>query len=194
MAGNYGTHREVLKAVLKVVNKPVLELGAGDYSTPLIHNLLKDRRIPIVTIDHDRVWLSKYEEFKTKYHSFLKISRNEDLMKYFEEDKTDWGLVFIDNGSWRMRYEAVRRYSQTADYIVLHDCDYFPDNGLFGKTLRKDTDKRHGARWYGDMFVNWIELVIRYWVPGSPPTLLGSNKHKLDELIFENMLVCNKSK
>ena len=31
---NYGSHRLVLAEVLKRTTKPILELGAGDFSTP----------------------------------------------------------------------------------------------------------------------------------------------------------------
>lgn len=182
----YATHQDVLKGVLKLVSKPVLELGAGNFSTQLIHDSLKDKGIHILTIESNSKWLAKYTYLESKEHSFKLVNLGQ-YENYYKHDKTEWGLVFIDCESWKDRITAIMKYKDIADYIILHDCDYYPDNNLFGKKIR-------GKREYDDVFKYWIEFFIKDWKSKDPPTLLGSNKYNLkDFVVSKDLIVFGKS-
>lgn len=190
---NYATHQKVLRKVLTLVDKPVLELGSGYYSTPLINEMLRGKNIFCLTIDHDRKWLDKFTSLAYKYHSFQCYTESE-LRKFWSEDNTAWGLVFIDYGSWKIRRDAVRRYLDVAEYIIVHDVDYFASNKYFGKVERPFDMSKHdaGSRTYNDVFKQWIEYMPENWVEGNPPTLLGSNLKSLKHLRIPQMLVVNQ--
>jgi hypothetical protein len=190
----YGSHRFVLNEILKRVTKPVLELGAGDHSTIQIDEALKDRKIVITTIDDSKVWLSRYWKLESEKHKLLFKSISE-IREFYKNDNTEYGLVFIDLGDWGLRAEAINKYKDTADYIILHDCNYFPENGFFGtstKLINKRTYKP-GIRNYDDVFKYWTEYFMEGWNRYSPPTLLGSNKICLKKIVVEKMFISNES-
>jgi hypothetical protein len=121
------------------------------------------------------------------------------LNNFFDSDSNIWGLVFVDSGSWDSRMLAMEKYSKTADYIILHDCDYFANSNLIGETIKtiNKNEKDMGIRDYGkDLFKNWVEFTLDDWFTYDewiPPTLVASNKHSLESLTIENMIITNKS-
>lgn len=194
----YATHQMVLRKILKRVRRPVLELGAGDYSTPLIHESFKGR---ILTLDHDQEWLNKYEHLKSDFHDFKCVS-NADIQRFYDEDNEHWGLVFVDYGTenpddpWRARINALLKYNKTADYIILHDCDalVIGDNP-FGEIIKpiniEECDT--GIRTYNKIFKYWIEFFVDGWQYFHPPVLLASNKICLDKIKVDGMIISNES-
>ena len=186
---SYATHQLVLAEVLKRVSKPVLELGAGDFSTELIHN----HGGKIITIDDDEQWIKRYVHLKTADHKFFLFDKVQ-IYKFYEKEEEDWGLVFIDNGTWEARNGAVKKYKDVADYLILHDCDYYPTMSTFGKVIRPMNFKARdmGKRTYDDVFKYWVEFFVQGWKSQSPPTLVGSNKICLDDLFVEGMVVCSR--
>ena len=190
---NYGSHRLVLAEVLKRTTKPILELGAGDFSTPLIHIETKSKKI--VTIDDSKMWLSKFWRLETDWHKLMVLDE-EETMEFYKKDNVKWGLVFIDNSTWELRFAAIMKYKDIADYIILHDCNYYPDNNIFGTTIEKINVKfrRKGIRDYSDVFKYWIEFFMHGHRMESPPTLLGSNKICLDDIAVDKMEIANRNK
>jgi hypothetical protein len=186
---HYSTHQLVLLEVLKRISKPILELGAGDYSTPQIHA----HGGKILTIDDSREWIDKYSKLKTKSHAFCCFD-NIQIQKFYDNDREDWGLVFIDNGTWEARNGAVKKYKDTADYVIMHDCDYYPKMSTFGKEIHPMNFKARdmGIRTYSDIFKYWVEFFVQGWKEQYPPTLVGSNKINLKDLVVEGMTVCGR--
>lgn len=187
---SYATHQLVLLEILKRTSKPVLELGAGDYSTPQIHDIAKGK---IITIDDSKEWLDKYIHLKTINHKFFYYNK-EKLEAFYDNDNIQWGLVFVDNGTWDARNKAVKKYKDTADYIILHDCDYYPKMSEFGKEIEPMNFRARnmGIRTYDDVFKYWVEFFVQGWKTQSPPTLVGSNKICLNDLVIDGMVISNK--
>ena len=204
MGGGFATHQAVLTAVLKRINKPVLELGAGDYSTELIHKELDGRNIRIVTVDDKPEWIAKFFRLYDEFHDFIYMNK-EDTLMYFKADRTKWGLVFVDCGVWEVRGMAVKKYKDIADFILVHDCDYFPENNtntnytkerFFGRVINHANTKTMsvGKRDYSDTFKYWVEFFEKNWDEESPPVLLGSNKINLDDFEVPGMIVSGRNK
>ncbi len=194
------THQEVLFTMLRKINKPMLELGAGEFSTIQIHETLKDRGVKALTIESDKEWLSKYTHLKTDSHDLRHI---EDIEKFYAEDNEQWGLVFIDNNYtkdsdlWWGRKSAVSKYKDTAGYIILHDCDAILINdNTFGEALKPIDPDTHdpGIRDYSKTFKYWIEFFVEGWEQWHPPTLLASNKICLDDIQgIDGMIISNRN-
>ena len=83
----------------------------------------------------------------------------------------------------------IKKLQDSADYLVLHDCDYFPINGLLGKEISPLIGEgKIGER-------NW-DSDIKYWkefhplkflcytgkVHTGPPTLIASNTHPCEQI------------
>lgn len=187
-----GSHRRVLKEVLTKVSRSVLELGAGNFSTPLIHNTVSGRA-KILTIDDNRGWLYKFRHMESASHDFKYIN-NKDIQEFYDNDTEPWELVFVDNGSWDARIAAIKKYKDIADYMVIHDCTILPGNGI-GKTLDPMVIKmRHtGKRDYSDTFKYWREYFVLGWGKQNPATLVASNKIDLNRFKVRHMTIAGKN-
>ena len=192
----YFTHQPVLFYILDINNKPILELGSGYGSTEKINKVSSEKKIKTVTIDHDQSWLNKFINLKTQYHEFLFIDEN-NIDEFYYKDNIQWGVVFVDIGSWESRNKAMMKYKDVADYVILHDCDYFPNNDFFGKTIEEIDilNKKPGKRTYDDVFKYWVEFFPKKenWHRTGPPTLLGSNFINVNNFVIPNIDIVNKS-
>jgi len=181
----YFTHQPVLYAAMMNSSGPVLELGCGEGSTPLLHELCEQQGRRLITIDNNREWFDKYHsEYATERHQFIFA---DNWIEVLTDDRLDmsWGVVFVDQSPWEARHLSIRLFGDSTQYLVLHDCDYFPENGVFGKCIRPIVNESDpGERDYGQHFQFWRELFppAPWKCRTGPPTLLASNSLPVDEL------------
>lgn len=185
------THQPILLDIIRRTDGPILELGAGDYSTRQIHEVAGQRKI--LTIDHDRIWLRKYSHLKTYFHKFILVN-NKDIKGYYLKDNDHWSVVFIDNIHWDFRVPAIMRYKDTADYLVIHDTQFAANTGNWGKEIRPVIWNDWGERDFSDTFKYWIEFMPANWIADYPTTVLGSNKHDLGDIEVKDMIIINRNK
>ena len=182
------THQPALLKALEISTGPVLELGCGDGSTELLHKYCKKHNRELISVESDYDWMSPYiEKFNSTDHKFRYT--NDWATISDEMSGKHWGLVFIDQNSWDGRAYSFKKLQDSADYLVLHDCDYFPINGLLGKEISPLIGEgKIGER-------NW-DSDIKYWkefhplkflcytgkVHTGPPTLIASNTHPCEQI------------
>jgi len=184
----YGTHFPILAAAFHRVGGPVLELGCGDFSTPMLHYLCKGS-LPqyshrLVTADMDMEWLAKFREYGSPSHDFFLIGKPEGEPKVTMEiqgwrdwpmiEEHQWGLVFIDCAPGEARHELAIRVANRARLVICHDSE--TDHGAAGN-YQYDKAKAHFK--YVTEFRRWrpytlclsnvapfeIEECDRVWVP-----------------------------
>lgn len=115
----YATHIPLFAACLAGTSGPVLELGGGWYSTPLIHALCRDRRV--VTLESDPELAARLAAaFANGRHTVRHVS---DWAAAEEPDWEDWELAFIDHAPAERRRLELARLRGNADIIVVHDSD-----------------------------------------------------------------------
>lgn len=114
----YTTYMGVLIRVLITSQGDVVELGAGPFSTPLLHWICKDMNRKLISYEID----SKYYEYARQYRSWLhKIVLVNDWDEV--DSKTHRGVVFIDHNPFNRRAPDTIKFKDNADYIVMHDTD-----------------------------------------------------------------------
>lgn len=126
------THATYLRYVLALKNEhnlPVLELGSGPGSTPIIYNYCAKNKIRGYTIDPATEWFKKYDQYASESYRFISIADNSDAewakitnellinQRYF--------LIFIDQGSWSARVLTAKMLKSNCEYMVFHDSDFF---------------------------------------------------------------------
>jgi len=113
-----GSHIPVLIKILEMSEGPVLELGTGYNSTPLLHWLCR------VSGRH----LVSYESSPQFYELAGNYRRPDHEVHFIEDwDTLDttkhWGVIFIDHAPGVRRVEEMIRLANSADYVVVHDTE-----------------------------------------------------------------------
>jgi len=112
------THFPILAACVARTTGPVLELGCGDYSTPMLHLLCRNRRL--VSIDSDANWLSRYEDFRSSTHELVHAS---DWANAGVIDANSWDVALVDHAPGTRRAPEIQRLMHRAKFIVIHDTE-----------------------------------------------------------------------
>jgi len=179
-----GSHQLVLLEAVRRSTKPILELGAGESSTNQIHHATT---LPIRTIEGSKEWYQRYVRLNNHHHK-VEYCGEREMIKWFELDHTEWGVVFVDcqGGEWIGRRAAIAKYKDVADYVVVHDTEYSAVQGYFGKVI-------DGKRDFSDTFKYWIEFQP-VGMPDVPATVLASNKIDLKDIVIEGVVKLNQNK
>jgi hypothetical protein len=126
---DYGTHMAPLLTVIARTDGPILEMGCGDYSTPLLHALCAPTNRYLMTTDTDRNWLSLFLDLKTDWHNFDYVPVYEDDWELNPEPRewnrigTDrhWSVILIDHRPGERRVVDIVRLRPYTDIFVVHD-------------------------------------------------------------------------
>jgi len=141
-----GTHIPLLAACIahtSLEKGPVVELGAGHYSTPLLHYLcaaMGGRQL--LTCDSDPDWIAKFADLARPWHSFQLIE-DWGTCDLFNRN---WSVAFVDHGDRPGRGESVACLADRAGLVVAHDTEparkYYGYDAAFAKfKYRFDFDR-----------------------------------------------------
>lgn len=195
---DYSTHQPVLYAAAISTTGPIIEFGCGYGSTDLLHEICKKEGRMLITLDDNMEWLNKfalkylgegYNDDNSGWHKFFyvpgrKVNNPDDpthwvnFMDRFDFLLSlDFDVCFIDQSPWLARFETLKRMKDKARFVVVHDVDYFPANGIFGKIIKPITYENPGEFDFSDVFSSFQVYFPNPPWPGftGPPTLLGSN-------------------
>jgi hypothetical protein len=116
------THIGVLVKVLLMSSGDVVELGAGPFSTPLLHWVCRDMNRKLISYESDPEYYQFARRFRSRLHRTVLVKDWNEI-----DTKTHRGVIFIDNNpSSRRSLDAVR-FKDSADYIVIHDTNAVED-------------------------------------------------------------------
>lgn len=123
----WGSHIPVLVKLLDITSGPVLELGMGAFSTPLLHSLCQNKDRLLVSYEEGDNYFAMHKPFESPLHQLVHIMAPEDWGKTKIED-TPWDVAFIDHCADRRAADAAR-LANIAKYVVIHDSD--PSNDKY---------------------------------------------------------------
>jgi predicted O-methyltransferase YrrM len=115
----YATHLPLLVAAVTHTAGPVLELGIGNYSTLLLHELCRSRTLVTLEMSTEREWLEKYYDLRTDGHVIEPVEHWAEC-KWLDRD---WGVAFIDHKPGEERVDTIARLANRAQIIVVHDTE-----------------------------------------------------------------------
>lgn len=172
----YATHQKYLAHYIKKTTGDIVEFGTGHGSTGFILDLIKGTGRKLLSLENDRKWYHKMIELypPNDDHSYIFVKDwKEELAKL---DKNAYSIVFVDQSPWEARMWTMEYFLDTAEYILIHDVDYFPKHELFGKCLGSFSFD------FSDKFKKWqVYYPEQPWPgPTGPPTLVGTNKEELE--------------
>ena len=111
MTDGAGSHVPLLASVVAIARPgPVLELGVGDMSTPLLREMCRAMGRELVSVDTSEEWARKYGA-----HLFHEFPHTAAVR--------EWAVVFVDTSPPPSRLELVKSMREWAEFIVIHDTD-----------------------------------------------------------------------
>lgn len=119
----YGTHSATLKEAVMRSEGPMIEVGAGMHSTPMLLQISKETGRPLVTVERQREWTIPYVRravqlgIAYRTTAFLEIG-----VSAFQR----FGVALVD-GAADERAKAVEALLPKCDYIVVHDTEKLED-------------------------------------------------------------------
>ena len=119
MSIHWSSHFPVLIKAMLLTDGPVLELGTGFYSTPLLHWMCFPQRRELVSYDSQE----KYYKYTRMYEdeSFHKVNLIKDEEWTTIPITRPWDVVLVDQSPSLARKETIKMVKDTAKYIVIHD-------------------------------------------------------------------------
>lgn len=115
---SYTTHMPVLMKLVNMTEGPILELGGGMFSTPLLHWMCREKKRKLVSYDSSEQYFGFMKRFENDYH---KVHLVKDWAGIGLDE--DWSVVFIDQSGGASRARSARELANNADYVLLHDTD-----------------------------------------------------------------------
>lgn len=107
-----GSHIPVLVEYVLKTDKPVVELGSGWYSTPLLSWLCFDRGLDFSSYESDMSWVIGLDGMTLHVNSYDDAPLEREL-----------GIVFIDHAPAERRIVDIKRVKDNADYVIVHDTE-----------------------------------------------------------------------
>jgi len=111
----FATHQPVLKRAIELTKGRILEIGAGDGSTPFIHILAPGR--DIITLETDPEWLERFVYMRSPSHLFLFADTYE---KFDSLVRTYYDVVLIDHAPAERRNVEIEK-AVNSRFVVIHD-------------------------------------------------------------------------
>lgn len=101
-----------------IYKRDVLELGAGLYSTPLLHWLCAEKRRALVTYESNPQWYRFARKFLSRNHRVRHVMNWDHID--FTPSHERWGTALIDHKPER-RVKDILRLKDITTYLVIHD-------------------------------------------------------------------------
>ena len=112
------SHAPVLAAALSVAaSGPVIELGGGAYSTPLLHWMCRAAGRDLLTLDSNPDWVKRLEIYRGEGHEVAYTPEMAEDRRLGER----WALALADGGQFE-RADCLSRLHRVP-IVVVHDTE-----------------------------------------------------------------------
>lgn len=109
---NWDNHRPLLWLALeatKTHEKPVLEMGCGDGSTPYLKGYCDKNNRTLISYDYNKEWADKYNAIHVEDWDSI------------EHD--NYSVVLIDHSPGERRYLDIIKLCNSCEYMIIHDSE-----------------------------------------------------------------------
>ncbi len=135
---NWGTHQVPLVTAVMNTDGPILDLGCGDFSTPILHAICSVNQRTLVSVDAGNAgegsdpgkkWLRLFLDLERPWHKFVYVPVWENPKKPQPNkwnhvgNDTHWSIVLIDHAPGERRGTEIQRLRSHTDIFVVHDTE-----------------------------------------------------------------------
>jgi hypothetical protein len=107
-------------------HSPILELGCGHYSTPLLSSIAKIQNRKFKVITSSAQWAQSFSDLACEFES-IEYERWPDV----DLCDAEWGMVLIDNEeSSHRRFAQLFKLPKHAKVVVLHDANRIDEQNI----------------------------------------------------------------
>jgi len=115
----YATHLPLLAACVAHTTGPVLEVGMGTFSTPVLHAMCAERGgRALCSLESDPAWYQEYIHYATEWHRLFLVSSWAEA-----EIERAWDVALVDHTPPIRRVVDIARLRPWARLIVVHDTE-----------------------------------------------------------------------
>ena len=118
----WSTHMPILIKLASITKGPIMEVGSGIYSTPILHWLCDETKRPLVSYENDKGFIKLAREYESENH---KVRFIEDYLKI--PNTNFYSIILIDH-SGHARGKTAVHFKNSAEYLVIHDSDVVRKN------------------------------------------------------------------
>lgn len=119
---DWGSHVPALAAAVANTTGNMLELGCGDYSTPLIHALRGERFV--LSAEHDAKWLERFANLhQPGAHHVIPVPDWDAFLVSQGVAERPWGLIICDHAPGDRRAPDLRALANLGEVVLAHDTD-----------------------------------------------------------------------
>jgi len=111
----WSTYLPMLIKCVQATDGPVMELGAGVFSTPLLHWLCEEKGRKLVTYENVEKFYVFAKCYESKTHVVQKVDNYDEI-----DTESHWSVVLVDHDATRRMMDTIR-LKRSADYLILHD-------------------------------------------------------------------------
>jgi len=115
----WATHQTPLICAVMNTTGPVLEMGSGHYSTPILHEVCKAQNRHLTTVDNNKEWIDQFSDLSSANHRIL---YTED----WDAVEGEYDVIFIDHAPEERRKVDIEKFKSKCKIMVVHD--YLQDN------------------------------------------------------------------
>lgn len=138
----YATHLEALVTALMDNDGPVLELGCGDYSTPVIAAIARAQGKKMLVQASDASWADRYRGINGVQIEIVKWPEWQPPKPLASHDT--WGVVLLDSEeSTAGRLRLLPKLLGKADVVLLHDANFAKTRPHWDECV-----KGYDIKWY----------------------------------------------
>ncbi|GEM_PF-1185328 len=117
----YGTHMTPLFTAVVNTDGPVLELGCGDFSTPMLHALCSVKKRFLLSAESNKNWQKLFFDLKREWHKFKYVSSVQDWANV--GSGINWSVVLVDHAPGEQRIVDIERLRPNTEIFVIHDTE-----------------------------------------------------------------------
>lgn len=114
----WGSHLPPLMACCAATSGPVLEVGMGDYSTPLLHSYCAAAGRLLISAETNLDWREKFRWCECPHHRLTDIKDYAELAIFSHQF---FGVVFLDHSHGDRRAGDAMLFKDNSEYILIHD-------------------------------------------------------------------------
>lgn len=115
---DWSNHIPMLLQALIQTKGPVLELGMGISSTPLLHMFCSHENRQLTSYENDPIFIDMFKKFSSKDHNIILVK---------DWDKADlnqkWSVALIDHKPEERRKVDITRLANLAEVLIVHDSE-----------------------------------------------------------------------